>query len=127
MRELKPWEERFVKEYWELDDRVNKLCSMLTKWGKGELDFEPKCPETLLFAQYNIMMAYLSILEERADIEGVPLFEEEDKTHFCYECAHSIITVHDCGTADRGYQLCAKRCPKLDPAYCGHFTAREVK
>ena len=31
----------------------------------------PKCSKELLTTQYNIMEAYLSILEERATIEGV--------------------------------------------------------
>lgn len=39
---MEPWKERFVKEYWELDDRINKLNNMLDDWIRGVLKFEPK-------------------------------------------------------------------------------------
>ena len=42
---------------------------MLNNW--DNLNFTPKCSKELLTTQYNIMEAYLSILEERATIEGV--------------------------------------------------------
>lgn len=127
MRELKPWEERFVKEYRELAEKRKRLGDMLEKWNLGTLEFAPKCPYDLLWKQYLSMGEYENVLLERADIKGVPLFEKEEEPHFCYECVHSITTVHDCGTADRGYQLCAKGCHKLDPAYCGHFIAGELR
>ena len=46
---------------------------MLDNW--DNLNFTPKCSKSLLSAQYNTMKAYLSILEERAVIEGVNLKE----------------------------------------------------
>ena len=57
IEELPDWQQRFVLEYREL----------LTK------TVTPKCSKSLLSAQYNTMKAYLSILEERAVIEGVDL------------------------------------------------------
>lgn len=69
MDELQPYEQRFIAEYKELSERAGKLKAMLDKWER--LDFEPKCSYELLMTQYHIMMAYLHILCERADIEGL--------------------------------------------------------
>ena len=69
--ELPDWQQRFVLEYKELLTKTIKLGNMLDNW--DSLNFTPKCSRSLLSAQYNTMKAYLSILEERAVIEGVDL------------------------------------------------------
>lgn len=73
--ELPDWQQRFVFEYKELYkellEKTTKFGDMLNNWDK--LKFKPKCSKQLLSAQYNIMKAYLSILEERAVIEDVKL------------------------------------------------------
>ena len=66
---LPDWQQRFVLEYKELLERTVKLGNMLDNW--DNLNITPKCSKELLTTQYNIMEAYLSILEERATIEGV--------------------------------------------------------
>ena len=71
--ELPDWQQRFVIEYRELLSTTIKLGNMLENW--DNLNFTPKCSKSLLSAQYNTMKAYLSILEERAVIEGVNLKE----------------------------------------------------
>jgi hypothetical protein len=71
--ELPDWQQRFVIEYRELLSKTVKLGNMLDNW--DDLNFTPKCSKSLLSAQYNTMRAYLSILEERAVIEGVNLKE----------------------------------------------------
>ena len=71
--ELPDWQQRFVIEYRELLSKTVKLGNMLENW--DNLNFTPKCSRSLLSAQYNTMKAYLSILEERAVIEGVNLKE----------------------------------------------------
>lgn len=71
--ELPDWQQRFVLEYKELLTKTIKLGNMLENW--DNLNFTPKCSKSLLSAQYNTMRAYLSILEERAVIEGVNLKE----------------------------------------------------
>ena len=71
--ELPDWQQRFVIEYRELLSKTVKLGNMLENW--DNLNFTPKCSKPLLTAQYNTMRAYLSILEERAVIEGVNLTE----------------------------------------------------
>ena len=71
IEELPDWQQRFVIEYKELLTKTIKLGNMLDNW--DNLNFTPKCSRSLLSAQYNTMKAYLSILEERAVIEGVDL------------------------------------------------------
>ena len=71
MRKLQPYEQRFLAEYYQLDDRIVKLRAMLGDW--DNLDFEPKCPYELLRDQYDTMYRYKAILELRADIEEVML------------------------------------------------------
>lgn len=44
---------------------------MLNNW--DNLNFVPKCSKSLLMTQYNIMSAYLSVLEERSKIENIDL------------------------------------------------------
>ena len=73
MRELQPYEQRFVDEYKELHERMEKLCAMLLNW--NNLGFEPKCSYDLLSAQLHAMHAYIDILEERAEIEGIDLIK----------------------------------------------------
>jgi hypothetical protein len=68
---MEPYKIRFIKEYTELNDRINKLDNMLNKWKEGSLDFDPDCPYDLLAAQLHAMQAYLEILKLRASIEKV--------------------------------------------------------
>ena len=70
---LPDWQQRFVIEYEELADRAEKLRAMLDKYDAGMLDFTPQTPIGLFRAQLSVMCAYMSILEERAEIEGVDL------------------------------------------------------
>lgn len=73
IEELPDWQQRFVLEYKELLERTTKLGNMLNNW--DNLNFTPKCSKELLSTQYSIMESYLSVLEERAVIEGVELKE----------------------------------------------------
>ena len=70
---LPDWQQRFVIEYEELADRAEKLHAILDKYDAGVLDFKPQTPIGLLRAQLSVMCAYMSILEERAEFEGVDL------------------------------------------------------
>lgn len=67
------YKERFKAEYYQLRERKNSLQTMLRKWTKGELDFEPTCPYYLLMWQLEEMKEYEKILKIRADIEGIEL------------------------------------------------------
>lgn len=76
------YKDRFLAEYWQLRIRAYKLYKMIEKYQKGELDFTPDCPIEVLRAQYRNMVAYMTILEERADIEGINLYDygnDEDR------------------------------------------------
>ena len=70
---LPDWQQRFLLEYEELADRVKKLQAMLDKYDAGLLDFQPQTPIGLLRAQLSVMRAYMAILEERAEFEGIDL------------------------------------------------------
>ena len=70
---LPDWQQRFVIEYEELANRAEKLHAILTKYDAGVLDFTPQTPIGVLRAQLSVMCAYMEILEERAEIEGVDL------------------------------------------------------
>jgi hypothetical protein len=72
-KKLGPWKERFKKEYYELRERFQKLDTMIDKYEKGQLEFEPKCPIDLLKGQRSTMWNYLKILEQRAKIEEIKL------------------------------------------------------
>lgn len=65
--------DRFRAEHEQVRIRAGKLESMLTAWRKGVLNFTPDCSYALLNSQLMTMKAYLSILNERADVEGVRL------------------------------------------------------
>lgn len=67
------YKERFKAEYQQLEIRTNGLNNMLESWKDGTLRFEPLCSKELLVAQLASMIAYQSILEERASIEGIDL------------------------------------------------------
>ena len=67
------YKERFKAEYYQLKIRYEKLKAMCKKWDKGELDFTPTCPIWIYSIQLRAMQDYLSILEARAEIEGVEL------------------------------------------------------
>ena len=70
---MEDWKERFRKEYHELRERFQKLDMMISKYEKGQLEFEPNCPIDLLKRQRSVMWDYLSILEQCAKIEEIKL------------------------------------------------------
>lgn len=67
------YKERFEAEYYQLYIRLEKLVGMLKKWDDGTLDFNPTVPRDLYNEQVMAMDEYLSILEKRAEIEGIDL------------------------------------------------------
>ena len=67
------YKERFQIEYRDLFTRITKLEDMLSKWEYDELDFTPVSSKELLSAQLASMLAYLTILEERARLEGIDI------------------------------------------------------
>ncbi|MBP3245539.1 MAG: hypothetical protein J6M59_10630 [Bacteroidaceae bacterium] len=73
---MEDYKVRFVKEFKELDERTTKLGNMLSKYDEGTLEFTPTCPINMLRTQYFAMLAYRSVLIERAEIEDVDLTTE---------------------------------------------------
>ena len=67
------YKERFKAEYYQLVVRHTKLKSMLGKWDKGELNFNPTCPRSTYNMQIKAMTDYIAVLEARAVMEEVDL------------------------------------------------------
>lgn len=70
------YRERFVAEYKQLTIRYKGLKTMLEKWDKGELNFEPTCPRSLYELQLRAMEDYITVLQAMAAIEGIVLKRE---------------------------------------------------
>lgn len=70
---MEAYKERFIKEFWELNERVTKLGNMLTKYDDGTLDFTPACPINMLRTQFYAMATYRSVLIERSRVENIDL------------------------------------------------------
>ena len=67
------FKERFKAEYFQTKIRAEKLESMIEKLSANTLDFKPKCPLDIFTEQLKYMQAYLHVLEQRAEIEGITL------------------------------------------------------
>ena len=67
------YKDRFRAEYYQLEDRIDKLVNMLGKYKAGTLNFTPSCSYELLSYQLQTMNAYKRVLEERAEIEGIEI------------------------------------------------------
>lgn len=65
------YKERFIAEYRQLSIRTLKLEIFLDNYRNGRLSFKPTCNMELLKQQLDIMKAYITVLEERAKIEGI--------------------------------------------------------
>ena len=67
------YKDRFRAEYYQLEDRIDKLANMLEKYKAETLNFTPSCSYELLSYQLQTMNAYKRVLEERAEIEGIEI------------------------------------------------------
>lgn len=67
--------ERFIAEYLQLRIRKEKLEVFITKYKRNELSFTPDCSVAILEAQLAIMIGYMNILENRARIEKINLYD----------------------------------------------------
>lgn len=68
------WKERFIAEYYQVQIRIDALAKMVDKYQHGKLDFTPNCPVNVLTLQLNYMQSYANVLKNRAEIEGIELF-----------------------------------------------------
>ena len=67
------YRERVAAEWAQVKIRLRRLQDMLDAYREGKLDFELKCPITLLREQALVMQEYMDILEKRAELEGIRL------------------------------------------------------
>ena len=65
------YKERFIAEYRQLSIRTLKLEMFLDNYRNGRLSFKPTCNIELLERQLDIMKTYITVLKERAKIEGI--------------------------------------------------------
>ena len=69
------YQDRFKAEYKQLSIRLQGLERMIYMYDMGKLNFEPKCSKELLASQALSMRTYQAILEERARIENIQLYQ----------------------------------------------------
>nr|DAM70254.1 MAG TPA: hypothetical protein [Caudoviricetes sp.] len=74
MMKSSDYKERFKAEYFQLKIRIDGLAGMLIKMENNMLNFTPNCSYDLLNGQLKVMNLYASYLEERAEIEGIDLY-----------------------------------------------------
>ena len=69
------YRERMAAEWAQVALRLRRLQDMLDAYRDGKLGFEPTCPITLLREQALVMQEYVDILEKRAELEDIRLYE----------------------------------------------------
>lgn len=72
------YKERFIAEYRQLTVRTLALERLLIRAEAKTLDFTPTSPLTMLHQQHEIMKAYKHVLEVRAQIERIDLYQPAD-------------------------------------------------
>lgn len=71
------YKERFIAEYEQLACRLTGLVNMREKMDHGTLNFKPTSPRILYDLQIRAMKDYLTVLEDRAVVEGIDLHKDE--------------------------------------------------
>lgn len=66
---------RFKAEFNQIVIRINGLADMLIKMDNNTLEFTPKCSKELLETQLVTMKAYAELLEVRAEVERIKLYD----------------------------------------------------
>lgn len=69
------YKDRFKGEYWLVATKHSKLETLLDDYYNNRLDFELTCPSNKLLEQAACMRGYWECLRERAEIEGIDLYE----------------------------------------------------
>lgn len=67
---MEGYKERLKEEHAQLEERVTKLNSFITKYNMGEVDVELDCPIWVLELQLNAMNTYLTVLKKHIEIGG---------------------------------------------------------
>lgn len=71
------YKRRFIAEYIQLKNRYEGLKRMIEKWDEDRLEFEPTCPRPMYDVQLEAMYKYLNVLQERAELENVQIYDEK--------------------------------------------------
>lgn len=71
------YKRRFIAEYIQLKNRYNGLKKMIKSWDDGTLPFTPTCSRDLYDEQLASMNAYLTVLETRASLENVDIYDQK--------------------------------------------------
>ena len=71
------YKRRFIAEYIQLKNRYEGLRNMIRKWDNDELNFNSTCPREIYDVQLAAMQRYLGVLEERAEIEKVKIYDDK--------------------------------------------------
>ena len=69
---------RMVEEYHELKERISELDDAVTRYKRGELEFNPKCLGGMIVAQLYIMQDYLHVLFDRIKAMGISLDSDDE-------------------------------------------------
>lgn len=69
---------RMVEEYHELKERISRLDDAVTRYKRGELEFNPKCLGGMIVAQLYIMQDYLHVLFDRIKAMGISLDSDDE-------------------------------------------------
>ncbi len=77
---MENYKTRVIDEYWSLKNKYDKLHAMLVRYDAGKLGFDLNCPVDLLRKQASVMGQYLYILETRAEIEGINLCADVERS-----------------------------------------------
>ena len=71
----KDYKDRMVAEYQQLLVRTQSLKKIIAEYHKDSLGFKTTCPIHLLEMQLLRMIEYLNILDMRAEIEEIELYD----------------------------------------------------
>lgn len=69
------YRERMAAEWGQCKIRLEKLKKLLEDEKRGTLGFELTCPVTLLREQALVMQEYVDILDKRAALEGIRMWD----------------------------------------------------
>ena len=69
------YKDRFRAECIQLENRYEGLKKMVESWDNGTLPFTPTCPREIYDEQLAAMRAYMKVLNERAHIENIPIYD----------------------------------------------------
>lgn len=77
MMQSKDYKERFKAEYHQTRIRWVKLKDTIESYNEGHLPFDLSCDVSLLEEQADAMRDYMNLLEDRAGIEKIDLWNEK--------------------------------------------------